>query len=90
MDGELQRAPGAVWRRVGDRFLALAPGRTEPAVLRGVAAAAWHELGEPVSVRDLVGRLAGRYDVAPDDVERDVVDFVAGLREAGLLGESSS
>jgi hypothetical protein len=85
VEDALQRAPGTVWRSLGERVLALAPGRREPAVLAGVAAEAWRRLAAPTTVDELVEGLAGHYGMAPSAVEQDVRRFVDELGAAGLV-----
>lgn len=45
----------------------------------------WALLEDPIEVRDLCGRLAAEFEVAPEHCEQDVVAFLRGLLDRGLL-----
>ena len=47
----------------------------------------WKKLASGVEEKELVSALLAEYDVAPEIAEKDVSEFVFGLREAGLLDE---
>ena len=47
-----------------------------------IGADIWHQLEQPVRVRDLCDRLVGKYDVDPETCQRDVLTFLSeALRE---------
>ena len=54
-------------------------------VLDDVAAFIWGRLEHPTSVEDLLAELAGRYDVAPERCEADVLPFLRHLHARGLV-----
>ena len=47
----------------------------------------WKKLSEGIDEKALVEALLAEYDVAKDVAERDVSEFVDGLRKAALLDE---
>jgi hypothetical protein len=48
-----------------------------------------HALKEGLAPSDVVARVAERFDARGADVARDVDDFVASLRQHGLIPEST-
>jgi hypothetical protein len=54
-------------------------------VLNRIAAAIWEEIGEPVAIGDLVGRMRTRFEVAPERCEADVLRFIGELEAKGLV-----
>lgn len=53
--------------------------------LNPVAAYVWASLDGERDLEAIVGGVLGRFDVAREDAERDVVDFVEELLKAGLI-----
>ncbi len=53
--------------------------------LNEVAARIWELLETPTSAASLVAALVGEFDIGEEDCARDVADFLARLRERGLL-----
>jgi hypothetical protein len=53
--------------------------------LNPVAARIWELLADPVEEKELINRLLAEFDVTPEDCQREVAVFLAGLQERGLL-----
>jgi len=53
--------------------------------LNPVAARIWELLVDPMDEAMLINRLLVEFDVTPEDCQREVAVFLAGLRERGLL-----
>lgn len=59
-------------------------------VLEGVGEFIWENLDGRKTVKDILGDLLGSFDGEREQVEKDLVEFVAGLKEADLIEEVSS
>jgi hypothetical protein len=53
--------------------------------LQGVGAQIWESLEEPRSVADICNDITKNFDVTSATCHDDVVRFLAGLRDAGLI-----
>ena len=82
--------PGFVVREVGGKTFAVATGATAKKfhgmiTLSGSGKEIWETLQEDVTEEQIVDRLLAVYDVDRETAARDVKNFVARLRKAGLL-----
>ena len=82
--------PGFVVREVGGKTFAVATGATAKKfhgmiTLAGSGKEIWEALQEDVTEEQIVDKLLSVYDVDRETAARDVGNFVARLREAGLL-----
>jgi hypothetical protein len=59
-----------------------------PLVLEGSAAAVWHALAEPGTARQVAAAVARDFGLPATEVEPDVRDFLASLRQRGLAVSS--
>ncbi len=81
-----RRAEGMTWDDAGDRAVILDAEGSTLITLNPVGTLVWHELDEPSEATVLVERIAGRFpDVEPQQVRKDVEDFVDILVTEGLL-----
>jgi hypothetical protein len=53
--------------------------------LNDVGSRVWDLLESPTSTRQIAARIAAEYDVSAETAVRDVAEFVAALRAAGLV-----
>jgi hypothetical protein len=53
--------------------------------LNDVGAHIWQLLDEPRSVEQICGSIAEEFDVVPTACREDVLRFLAGMQEAGLI-----
>jgi predicted aldo/keto reductase-like oxidoreductase len=53
--------------------------------LQGVGAQIWESLEQPRSVADICEDITKQFDVAPATCHDDVVRFLKGLQDAGLI-----
>ena len=53
--------------------------------LQGVGAQIWEGLDKPRTVADICDDITRDFDVSPAACQADVVRFLAGLQEAGLI-----
>lgn len=56
----------------------------QPLVLEGSAAAIWHALSEPGTAQQVAAAVARDFGLPATEVEPDVRDFLAVLRQRGL------
>jgi hypothetical protein len=75
--------------RLDDELLAIDPERQLCFSMNGTASEVWEMLAEPQTVAGLCQSLLLRYEVDPDECERDVTVLVDKLRTAGLVVETS-
>ena len=80
-----QRAPGALWRRSGDRVVVDCPSVDHALILAGPASEAWGLLAEPWTDEELTAALAERYGKRPEAVNADIVAMLDQLRNAGAI-----
>jgi len=82
-------------REIGDEFMIipLAPpsGGTEnePYILNRTGRVIWQGLDGSKSLKDTAAGLAARFDVAPEAMERDMLEFVKKLLKMDLIVEVS-
>ena len=67
---------------VGDDLVLLHVDKNAYYDTDAIGADIWHQLEQPVRVRDLCDRLVQKYDVDPETCQRDVLAFlIEALRE---------
>ncbi len=81
----IQRAPDALWRRVGSEVVSAKGGREGIELLSPTAGAIWMLLDEPRTFADLLSSLAGAYRVGQEEIELDVRGFLSSLMERELV-----
>jgi len=67
------RDEAVLWRRVVDGVLLLPAGSDELMLLTGSGGEIWHALERPLSLADLAGVLAARYDVGEQQLLSQVL-----------------
>ena len=73
------------WRDVGDEVLILSLNSATYFSLSGSGVILWKALLGGAGRDDLVDSLVSRFDVAKDQVERDVDSFISSLKAVGLV-----
>lgn len=53
--------------------------------LQGVGAAVWNSLAEPKSITGICDDILAQFDVDPVACRADVIKFLTGLQEVGLI-----
>jgi hypothetical protein len=82
-------SPNAVARRVGDETVILHLGSGTYFGLEGVGARAWQLLGEEKSLNEICDVLLDEYEVARQDLKRDVETLIKHLLEQDLINVAS-
>lgn len=79
-----RRSPRAVWRASTGMLVAAVPPNP-PTRIAGSAALVWGQLAEPVTLDELVDRLAHQTRVAGETLRPDVAALLAQLQPLGLV-----
>lgn len=86
--GAFRIAPNAAWRAVEDHIFAVTPDNRQHELSGEVEVVIWHALAAgPATLDALVADLSETFDVSPDDVRVDLIEFLASLRAAQLIEE---
>ena len=80
-----ERAPGALWRRSGDRRILMGTSTEDVLVVEGAGVPIWDALEQPASEDDLVAELSDCFGVRAEEVRGEVASFLTELRSAGLV-----
>lgn len=81
----VRRADGLLSAAVGDELLMMSAAEGRYFNLNDVGTRIWELLARPVSVDGLVAALTDEYDVDTGTARAQVLEFLAALRERGLL-----
>ncbi|HEV7287637.1 PqqD family peptide modification chaperone [Sphingomonas sp.] len=80
-----RRTEGLLSAAVGDELLMMSAAEGKYFNLNDVGSRIWELLAQPVSAEKLVAALTAEYDVDADTAREHVADFLAALRERGLV-----
>ena len=88
------RRPDACWGVIGHgpnaRLALWPPHERRLHLLSPTAAAVWESIDSTISTRELVDRLARRFDAAPAVIERDIAPLLDRLINSGLATDPSA
>ncbi len=81
-----------ILRQVGEDVVVVPTGETAlqfngMILLNAVSRILWERLTEGCDLPALVAAVAAEFDVTPADATADIEEFLASLRQAGLLAE---
>jgi shikimate kinase len=85
LDSVVRAAGGKLSTRVGPDLVVLDVDSDRFFGLEGTGPAIWALLAEPRTVRELRDALSARFEVSPDDCERDLFAFLSELATDGLV-----
>lgn len=85
LDSLVQRSEGVVAAPVQHEMVLMSVERGQYYATSGVGERLWQELDQPITVRELCGRLQKLYRVDPETCGRDVLRFLEEIRAEGLL-----
>ncbi len=89
-DAMICRAEGLLAAAIGEELLMMSPAVGKYFNLNEVGARIWELLAEPTTVEALVAALTSEYAVDADTAREQVVEFLAELRERGLLASNDA
>ena len=84
-DSLFSRSDEALFAQVGDDVLALHVANGRCHGMERVAADVWRMLDQPVSLKEICGRLVADYEVEPDECRRDVGALLQSMIAEGLV-----
>lgn len=84
----MRRTDGLLSASVGEELLMMSTAEGKYFNLNDVGARIWELLAQPVSAEGLVAGLTAEYAVDADTAREQVTEFLAALRERGLLTTS--
>jgi hypothetical protein len=89
MNEKIQRAGDIPAAYLGESLLMMSIEQGQYFSLNGVGARIWELLEDPTTQPALVELLVGEYEVPEDLCAAQVGNFLAGLRQRGLLADFS-
>lgn len=78
-------APGLIWRLLDDNVVIVSPGVGKVRVLNGMATIIWQLMGENKNQAEIEAYLATHYEASIEQVREDLQDFLADLKDRGLI-----
>lgn len=81
-----------ILRQVADEILAIPVGKTAlrfhgMVLLNGVSRVIWEQLTEQTDLQTIVAAVTERFEVPEEQAREDILEFLQGLKTAGLLEE---
>lgn len=77
--------PDASSRIYDGRALVVLSGDAELKVLNDIGSLVWERLDGRTTLGDLVDAVVEEYDVTPAEAERDILEFIASLRDQNMV-----
>ena len=81
----LRRTTDAAFRVYDGQATIVMPGRAAVHVLNPVGTTIWDLIDGVRTLGQIADALAAQYDVPGDQAQRDVLDFIAELRQKGMV-----
>lgn len=81
----VSRAPQIAWRSIAGRTVLLKAPMSSLHTLNKVGEFIWGLLEQPLAVAELREAVCGRFEVGPEEAERDILGFLAKLDAQGLI-----
>ncbi len=79
------RDPDLVWRPMDDELVLVRPSDGQIRVLNGVGSFVWQSMDGDRTISDLTGLVCAEYEVSAESAEADIVPFLAGLADDGMV-----
>ncbi len=87
LNSVVKKKKGVVFRRILDEMVLLDTKGGEVVVLNDVGGDIWEYIDGSRSLKEILELLQERYEVEREVLERDLLEFVDQLWEAGLIEE---
>lgn len=84
-DSTISRTHEILFDKVGDEIVMLNLDKGRYHALDEIGSEIWEMIAEPVLVADLISALLVKFEVSPEDCQRDVLAYLADLQERDLL-----
>jgi hypothetical protein len=81
----LSRNPDAAFRVYEGQATVVLPGRSEVKVLNEVGSRIWEAIDGRRSLGQILEDVLREFDIGPDQARADLTEFVAALREHGMV-----
>jgi len=81
----LTKNPNAAYRVYDGQATVVLPERSEVHVLNPIGTTVWDRIDGRRTLAQILDAVVEEYEVAPDEARRDVLAFVAELREHGMV-----
>ena len=85
LDSSVAISENTFTQKIDDEIVLLDTESEEYFGLDASGAVIWHYLSESKSLRGVYESMLAIYDVAPEQLEKDIVTFVQKLADAGLV-----
>lgn len=79
------RAPQIAWRSIAGRTVLLKAPMSSLHTLNKVGELIWGLLEKPHAVTEIREAVCGRFEIGPEEAERDILEFLAKLEAQGLI-----
>ncbi len=81
----IKRKDNLPWQVMGGSTLVLNPSNSSAHEFNGSAGFIWDKLDQGIIFSELVSEICKKYEVVKNEVENDLQDFLAKLKENELL-----
>jgi hypothetical protein len=81
----LTKNPNAAYRVYDGQATVVLPEQAQVAVLNEVGSLVWEQIDGRRTLGEILDAVLEAYEIARDEAERDVAEFVASLREHRML-----
>jgi Coenzyme PQQ synthesis protein D (PqqD) len=80
LDRVLSKNPNAAFRVYEGQATVVLPDQAEVNVLNEIGSLVWSQIDGRRSLREIVAAVRDTYEVAPEEVQKDVLEFIASLQ----------
>jgi len=80
LDRVLSKNPNAAFRVYEGQATVVLPDQAEVNVLNEIGSLVWSQIDGRRSLREIVAAIGDNYEVAPEEVQKDVLEFIASLQ----------
>jgi len=81
---------GIVWRVIDDEVVVLSPLNVSMHALTGCGSRIWELIEQESEGPAIIATICREYEVEPDQAEKEIIGFIQGLAEHGMIEISSS
>ncbi len=85
LDAVLTRNPDAAFRIYDGQATVVIPDRAEVDVLNEVGSMVWERIDGKRSLREILDLVVEEFEISREQAQRDILEFVADLREHRMV-----